>query len=96
MSDVSRVEEVYLAAVKQSDPDQQAKYLEAECDGDEDLRRRVETLLAAHPRAQRFLEPPAADKTQDYNQEVSESERQPVGTVRRATASQQDGSALNT
>jgi len=57
MNDISRVEEVYLAAVDQSDPVQRATYLDAACGGDENLRRRVEALLAAQPKVGRFLEP---------------------------------------
>ena len=59
MSDVSRVEEVYLAAVAQPDPDARAEYLNAACGPDADLRRRVEVLLAAQPKIGRFLEPAA-------------------------------------
>jgi serine/threonine protein kinase/WD40 repeat protein len=58
MSDVSRVEEVFLAAVEKLDPVQRAMYLDAACSGDEDLRRRVETLLAAQPQVGQFLESP--------------------------------------
>jgi serine/threonine protein kinase len=58
MSDVSRVEEVFLAAVEQPDPALRATYLDAACGGDEDFRRRVETLLAAQPQVGRFLESP--------------------------------------
>ncbi len=58
MSDVSRVEEVFLAAVEKPDPVQRAMYLDAACSGDEDLRRRVETLLAAQPQVGQFLESP--------------------------------------
>jgi eukaryotic-like serine/threonine-protein kinase len=58
MSDVSRVEEVFLAAVEQPDPALRATYLDAACSGDEDLRRRVETLLAAQPQVGQFLESP--------------------------------------
>lgn len=58
MSDVSRVEEVFLAVVEKSDPVQRATYLDAACGDDEDFRRRVETLLAAQPQVGQFLESP--------------------------------------
>jgi serine/threonine protein kinase len=58
MSDVSRVEEVFLAAVEKLDPVQRATYLDAACGDDEDFRRRVETLLAAQPQVGHFLESP--------------------------------------
>ena len=58
MSDISRVEEVFLAAVEQPDPARRATYLDVACGGDADFRRRVETLLAAQPQVGRFLEQP--------------------------------------
>ena len=77
MSDVSRVEEVFLAAIDQPDPDQRAKYLDGACGDDADLRRRVETLLAAQPHADGFLEPVDPGKTHDYVQ----PETQAIGTM---------------
>jgi WD40 repeat protein len=77
MSDVSRVEQIFLAAVSQSDPDQRAKYLDGACGDDADLRRRVETLLAAHPHAEGFLEPVEPGKTHEYVQ----PETQAIGTM---------------
>jgi hypothetical protein len=60
MSHISRVEEVFLAAVAQPDPKLRATFLDAACDQDEDLRRQVETLLAAQPQLGQFLEPSIA------------------------------------
>ncbi|HKS38007.1 MAG TPA: serine/threonine-protein kinase [Verrucomicrobiae bacterium] len=42
-------------------PEQRAAYLNEACDGDGELRRRVEALLQAHERAGGFLEDPATD-----------------------------------
>ncbi len=58
MSDVSRVEEVFLAALEQSDQALRATYPDAACGDEEDFQRRVETLLAAQPQMGRFLERP--------------------------------------
>ena len=77
MSDVSRVEQIFLAAVSQSDPEQRARYLDGACGDDADLRRRVETLLAAQPHAEGFLEPIDPGKTHDYVQ----PETQAIGTM---------------
>jgi serine/threonine protein kinase len=66
MSDVSRVEEVYLAAVELPDPAQREKYLDATCGNDADLRRRVEKLLAAQPKVGRFLEPTELNRPRDF------------------------------
>src|SRR5690606_18099190 len=46
--------------LEKHDPAERAAYLDAACGADPDLRRRVEGLLAAHDRAGRFLERPAA------------------------------------
>ncbi len=48
MSDVSKVEEVFLEAVDQPDPAQRATYLDAACGGDEDFRRGA-TRSRGHP-----------------------------------------------
>src|SRR6185295_9422410 len=40
-------------------PEERAAYLDAACGNDAELRRRVERLLAAHPKADDFLEQPA-------------------------------------
>ncbi|MBX9579006.1 MAG: protein kinase [Gemmataceae bacterium] len=59
MSDVTQVEAIYLAAAERSDPAERAAYLDDACGADADLRRRVDELLAAHPKLGRFLEPPS-------------------------------------
>ena len=59
MSDASRVENVFLAALKKGSPEERAAYLESACQGDPELRRHIERLLDAHPMASGFLEPPA-------------------------------------
>ncbi len=66
MNDISKVEQIFLAAVSQSDPNQRAEYLDGACGDDADLRRRVETLLAAQPHAEGFLEPVNPDKTHQF------------------------------
>jgi WD40 repeat protein/serine/threonine protein kinase/tetratricopeptide (TPR) repeat protein len=60
MSTPSVVEDLFLAALDKP-PDERAAYLDEACQGDVELRRRVERLLQAHPRAEGFLEKPAAD-----------------------------------
>jgi hypothetical protein len=59
MSGPSLVEDVFLAALERGSPEARAAYLNAACKDDADLRRRVERLLEAHPRAGGFLEGPA-------------------------------------
>src|SRR5438552_17534036 len=49
------IEEIFHAALDQ-EPDQIGAFLDMACDGDELLRRKVETLLASHQRAGSFIE----------------------------------------
>jgi eukaryotic-like serine/threonine-protein kinase len=49
------VEEIFHAALDQ-EPDQVGALLDAACEGDEVLRRKVEALLASHQRAGSFIE----------------------------------------
>jgi hypothetical protein len=53
------VEDIFLAALNKGTPEERAAFLTAACKDDSDLRRRVERLLAAHPKAGGFLEAPA-------------------------------------
>src|SRR5262245_10478019 len=54
-----RTESLFWAALALPSPEERARYLDQACGGDERLRGRVEELLAAYPRAEGFLEPPA-------------------------------------
>src|SRR5436190_18300550 len=53
------VEEIFHAALDQ-EPDRVGAFLDTACEGDEVLRRKVETLLASHQRAGGFIETPVA------------------------------------
>ena len=59
MSTPSRVEEIFLAALERSTPQERGTYLDEACRGDTELRRHVDWLLKAHPQAGSFLEKPA-------------------------------------
>ena len=48
---------VFSEALERTDPAERAAYLDGACEGNAELRRRVEALLAAHDGAGRFLEP---------------------------------------
>src|SRR6266487_1441449 len=56
------VEEIFHAALDQ-EPDRVGAFLDAACEGDELLRRKVEALLASHQRAGGFIESPVAGIT---------------------------------
>ena len=55
-----RVEQLFHAALAR-EPDARAEYLEVACNGDDDLRREVESLVAAGTRKTVFLSSPAMD-----------------------------------
>jgi eukaryotic-like serine/threonine-protein kinase len=56
---LSVVEAVFFAALEKSTPEERVAYLDQACAGDANLRRCVEKLLNAHPRAEGFLQAPA-------------------------------------
>ena len=63
----SPVEDLFFAALGKPTAEERAAFLDAACAGDAGLRRRVERLLAAHPKAAEFLEEPAAGTpTRDF------------------------------
>ena len=55
-----RVEDLYHRALE-LDESRRASFLEQSCEGDEVLRREVESLLAHERRAEHFIESPALD-----------------------------------
>jgi WD40 repeat protein/serine/threonine protein kinase len=61
MSSPSLVEDIFLAAIEKATPEERAAYLNEACRSDAELRRRVERLLAAYPKAGGFLEQPPAE-----------------------------------
>ena len=85
MSTPSVVEDIFLAALDKGTPEQRAAYLDEACRGDAELRRRVERLLHAHPKAGSFLEQPAVQReatgayTPDPNAPLSPASQQPGG-----------------
>jgi serine/threonine protein kinase/WD40 repeat protein len=56
---VNVIEAVFFAALDKNDAAERAQYLDQACNGDPDLRRCVEKLLAAQPRVGEFLQAPA-------------------------------------
>src|SRR6185436_14170676 len=48
-------------AVLEREPSERVSFLADACAGDDDLRREVESLLAAHERADKFIEVPAME-----------------------------------
>ncbi|HEX4069605.1 MAG TPA: serine/threonine-protein kinase, partial [Planctomycetaceae bacterium] len=56
-----RSDEVFLAALEIPTAPERSAYLDQACAGNEELRRRVEKLLRAHPHVGEFLESPAPE-----------------------------------
>ncbi|MGH7211123.1 MAG: serine/threonine-protein kinase, partial [Acetobacteraceae bacterium] len=54
-----RIQAVFLAAAEIADPADRAKFLDGACDGDIELRSRVEALLRAHDQPDSLLDHPA-------------------------------------
>lgn len=60
-----RAKAVFLAALEQEPGDHRAVYLNEACGDNEELRRKVERLLAIHDRNNEFLEQPAIEWVAD-------------------------------
>ena len=56
MTEQSPVEVLFFAALEKRTPEERAAYLDVACGDDQDLRRHVDQLLAAHPQVRSFLE----------------------------------------
>ncbi|HEY6388600.1 MAG TPA: hypothetical protein VIX91_23215 [Candidatus Acidoferrum sp.] len=55
-----RIEQIFHSALKVEEG-RRVAFLEESCEGDDDLRLKVESLLAHHQNAGSFLESPALD-----------------------------------
>src|SRR6516165_4974655 len=71
--DAARVKSLFLAASDLSDPAERTAYLERECGGDAELRRRVEALLAAHDGGGRSVEGDATGTSELNSPETQEA-----------------------
>ena len=49
---------VFLGALEKTNPDEVAQWLDANCGADQELRQRLEAMLASHQQAEKFLERP--------------------------------------
>lgn len=65
-----RIKEIFEAALRRP-PDERSAYIERARAGDRALRQEVASLLAAHERADRFLEEPAVSRTWEREPEVT-------------------------
>ena len=60
MTEQSPAEVIFFAALEKRTAAECIAYLDVACGDDNNLRQRVERLLAAHPQVGNFLEPPTA------------------------------------
>ena len=77
-ADPHRVKDVFAAALDRPAGDR-AAFLDRECAGDPDLRRRLDVLLAAHDDPESALERPLAGPTGDYEPPIAEAEGSVIG-----------------
>jgi serine/threonine protein kinase len=97
LTERSPTEAIFFAALEKGTDAERAAYLHEACAGDEALRRRVERLLAAHPRAGDFLERPVVEIA---NVAALAPQDTPVGSATSGTGDAQahrprDGHALD-
>src|SRR6185503_9385408 len=59
-----RIKSVLESALKLQ-PRERSSFLDAECEGDDDLRVEVESLIASHDQASHFIEAPAFELMAD-------------------------------
>jgi hypothetical protein len=59
MIDLTAVEAIFFAALEKPSGSERTAFLKEACGTDPEVRRHVERLLAAHPQAGSFLQPPA-------------------------------------
>ena len=64
MSDSDREIAIFTRALKLP-PQERDAFLERSCEGDEELRRKVDALLSAHDRLGNFMEEPPNDGSLD-------------------------------
>jgi len=64
-----KIEQLYHAALE-CEPSERAAFLQQACAGDEELRRRVESLLAREKQAENFLQPRPAGPVPTGSREV--------------------------
>jgi eukaryotic-like serine/threonine-protein kinase len=67
-TDWSRVKEIVDAAIRRT-PEERAAFLAEACDGNEEVRREVESLLSSFGRADGFMEKPAFENTGHHETE---------------------------
>jgi serine/threonine protein kinase/tetratricopeptide (TPR) repeat protein len=68
-NDLVQIEEIFTAALAESDSAARAHYLDDACGGDAELRAHVQALLAAHQEPGNFLPQPGGGATLDFERQ---------------------------
>src|SRR5207245_2285166 len=71
-NETSGLDTIFCAAVEIASAEERAAYIRQTCGGDDDLRGRVEKLVAAHFRAGDFLESPVAALAATVDEPITE------------------------
>jgi serine/threonine protein kinase len=87
---LSREEEVFDAARQITDPAERQTYLTQACDGDSELRERVEELLAVHGMAEEMF----TQCTSALRTSADESTSSPAGSLARGFEEEQPGACI--
>jgi serine/threonine protein kinase/tetratricopeptide (TPR) repeat protein len=73
------IESLFAVALAMESPEERASYLAQACGADQQLRAQVEELLAAYPKAERFLDSPARAPAATVDQAVAEGPGTVIG-----------------
>ncbi len=78
-ANVSNIDSIFSAAAEISTPQERAAFVQSHCGGDEELKRRIEKLLAAHLQAGSFLEAPPAQFQRTADAAIQEGPGSVIG-----------------
>ena len=99
MSSAAVAESLFFAALEKPTETERAAYLDLACGGDAELRRQVENLLHAYPKAVDFLQKPAVEQWELFEAmqalNASADDMEPNMKRTEAEGSAEEGTALN-
>jgi hypothetical protein len=77
--DPNRIKVVFLKAVEECEPGKWSDFLDVTCEGDSDLRRRVEVLLEAHLGEDSLFDDQAGAASPTLDQPITEKPGTQIG-----------------
>ena len=75
-------ESIFAEVVQRHSPAEQAAFLDGACGGNEQLRARIEALIASHEEAGTFLNEPAAPLAPTIDSQIKESPGTQIGSYK--------------